>query len=175
MHNIASINSAYLLVRRKILRLYFGLPTYESQHFPLLSQCNADAACDLHNDFPYAVITLFSATGTLARRIQRTVTCAAATRIISYGYGKHSINVHQICRMKQCETAFSGAEKHLLRRGKSAVTAQETPFRAAKHTVRRLRRDFSALPYGMSHLPERCILRHGNMTDAYPPARNTTS
>ena len=175
MHNISSINSAYLLVRRKILRLYFGLPTYESQHFPLLSQCNADAACGLHNAFSYVAITPFPATGALARRIQRTVTCAAATHIISYGYGKYTINVHQICLMKPCETAFSGAGKHLLRRGKAAVTAQETPFRAAKHTVRRLRRDFSALPYGMFRLPERCILRHGNMTDAYPPARNTTS
>ena len=36
-HIIASINSAHLLVRRKILRLYCGLPTYELRHFPLLS------------------------------------------------------------------------------------------------------------------------------------------
>ena len=175
MHIIASINSAHLLVRRKILRLYCGLPTYESRHFPLLSQCNADAAYGLHNAFSYVAITPFPATGTLARRIQRAVSCAAATHIISYGYGKHSINVHQICHMKQCETAFSGAEKYLLRRGKGTVTAQETPFRAAKHTVRRPQRGFSALPYGMSRLPERCLLRYGSMTDAYPPARNTTS
>ena len=175
MHIIASINSTYLLVRRKILRLYFGLPTYESRHFPLLSQCNADAAFDLHNAFPYVAITPFPATGMVTACIQRAVSCAAATHIISYGYGKHSINVHQICRMKQCETAFSGTEKHLLRRGKAAVTAQETPFRAAKHTVRRLRRGFSALPYGMSRLPEQCLLRYGSMTDAYPPAQDTMS
>ena len=63
----------------------------------------------------------------------------------------------------------------LFGRGKASFTAQETPFRAAKHTVRRLQRDFSALPYGVFRLPERCILRHGSMTDAYPPARNTMS